>query len=467
MFNSGVFAPPNTMVGGFVGGSGTLNFVAKWTPDGVTIGDSQIFDDGTNIGVNNISPTVKFDIASADIGVAPVLAIYNTVAATNNSGAQMLFSANRNTGGRTSVAGISGIITDVTNGAYKGALGFYTANNTTPAEVGRFDYAGNFGVGLTSVGARINVKGSGSTSATYTAIFQNSSNTPLLALRDDGVSFFNNPPTGTIDGFDCALKVFGAPPFQIIRNTNVFPISMCFAGINASGTYVNYALFSAVPVDSTAGAEYGKLVFTVRSNGNFLNNVLEINSTGDFTNLITNTVGSYRPVNTVGLGTGFDMKLNNSNSATVTYTSFNGGIVSNTAGAENGILKLFVVNNGVLTQYLSIDNNGLFTLNSRFCTAIGASIAAANNLTLGLDGNTFTITGNTTINAITTANWNAGTHITLMFTGTPTIKNNTAGGAGTAVLLLAGSADLIAANNTILGLFYDGTQWQETFRKVA
>lgn len=111
-------------------------------------------------------------------------------------------------------------------------------------------------------------------------------------------------------------------------------------------------------------------------------------------------------------------------------------------------------------------NQKTFT-NRRFETGKGANIASANNLTLGSDGNVFTITGNTQLNAITIANWQAGSHVTLIFTGTPTVKHNTAGGAGTAVLLLAGSIDLTAANNTVLGLVYDGTQWQETFRKVA
>ena len=39
--------------GGGVGGSGTLNYVAKWTPDGNTLGNSQIFDDGTRIGIGS------------------------------------------------------------------------------------------------------------------------------------------------------------------------------------------------------------------------------------------------------------------------------------------------------------------------------------------------------------------------------------------------------------------------------
>lgn len=91
----------------------------------------------------------------------------------------------------------------------------------------------------------------------------------------------------------------------------------------------------------------------------------------------------------------------------------------------------------------------------------GASIAAANNLTLGLDGNTFLITGNTTINAITTAGWRKGAFVILIFAGTPTVNNNTAGGAGTAKLLLQNSSALTAAANTVLMLVYDGTNWQQ------
>lgn len=39
-----------------VDGSGTLNYVAKWTPDGDTLGDSIIYDDGTNVGVGTDNP---------------------------------------------------------------------------------------------------------------------------------------------------------------------------------------------------------------------------------------------------------------------------------------------------------------------------------------------------------------------------------------------------------------------------
>lgn len=109
--------------------------------------------------------------------------------------------------------------------------------------------------------------------------------------------------------------------------------------------------------------------------------------------------------------------------------------------------------------------DGSLRASRRVETAKGADIAAANDLTLGGDGNFFIITGNTTVNAILVVNWQAGSTVILMFTGTPTIKHNTAGGAGTATMKLLNGVDLVVSKNpTILQLVYDGTNWQEVSR---
>lgn len=47
--------------GGVVDGSGTANYVTKWQ-DANTVTNSQIVDNGTNVGVNNTSPKTKLDI---------------------------------------------------------------------------------------------------------------------------------------------------------------------------------------------------------------------------------------------------------------------------------------------------------------------------------------------------------------------------------------------------------------------
>ena len=51
---------------GVVTGTGTLNFVPKWTPNGTNLGNSQIFDDGTNVGIGTISPTTKLAVVAGN-----------------------------------------------------------------------------------------------------------------------------------------------------------------------------------------------------------------------------------------------------------------------------------------------------------------------------------------------------------------------------------------------------------------
>jgi hypothetical protein len=97
----------------------------------------------------------------------------------------------------------------------------------------------------------------------------------------------------------------------------------------------------------------------------------------------------------------------------------------------------------------------------------GVDTASANNLTLVKTGRVFSITGTTTINAITTSGWQPGASIVLIFAGATTVKHNTAGGGGTARIFLASGTDLATAANTVLPLVYDGTQWQEVATGVA
>ena len=117
------------------------------------------------------------------------------------------------------------------------------------------------------------------------------------------------------------------------------------------------------------------------------------------------------------------------------------------------------------TTAFTVDVGQRVLFDNRMQAKKGADVAAANDLTLG-DGNLFHITGATQINAINTTNWQAGSEITLIFDSTPTVKNNTAGGGSTAVMLLAGGADFSATANDVLKLVFDGTSWFEVSRSV-
>lgn len=131
--------------------------------------------------------------------------------------------------------------------------------------------------------------------------------------------------------------------------------------------------------------------------------------------------------------------------------------------------------NGVEDGWLNIGVNGVTSLRgsravtieaSRFETDEGADVIAANDLTLP-DGNAITVTGNTQINAITTTDWQEGSTVQLHITGTPTLKHNTVGGAGTAPLRLAGAIDFAVTGYTVLELQYKDGFWNEVGRTVA
>jgi hypothetical protein len=99
--------------------------------------------------------------------------------------------------------------------------------------------------------------------------------------------------------------------------------------------------------------------------------------------------------------------------------------------------------------------------------ARGANVASANDLTLGDDGNSFGITGTTSLNGIKTADWVSGSEVKLFLLGNITVKHNTAPSGGFAKFKLQGAADFVATSGAVLTVEYDGTDWQETARRTA
>jgi hypothetical protein len=115
---------------------------------------------------------------------------------------------------------------------------------------------------------------------------------------------------------------------------------------------------------------------------------------------------------------------------------------------------------------LAIKAGGTATWANRMQLKKGATVTAANDLTLGADGNVFHVAGATTINAIAVNDWQAGSEVTLIFDSTPTVKHNTSGSSGFVHMFLAGAVDFSATANDVLTLVYDGVAWYETGRTV-
>jgi hypothetical protein len=73
-----------------VTGTGTTNYLPKFTGTS-TIGNSQIFDNGTNVGIGTASPNAKLDIGSGDIYVRTGIVASNRFDTYNGGATQMFF----------------------------------------------------------------------------------------------------------------------------------------------------------------------------------------------------------------------------------------------------------------------------------------------------------------------------------------------------------------------------------------
>jgi len=175
--------------GGSIGGSGTTNYVPKFTASGF-IGNSQIFDNGTGVGINTTSPINKFSIVGTGTGVLDFntdatrceIQSYNKPLAINRQGNNTLL----NEGGGNVGIGTASPVTDLqisragsstlrlTNTSnstnlelgISTALGFVGTNtdnsfaiNTNNAERVRITNTGNVGIGYTAPAANLSVSG--------------------------------------------------------------------------------------------------------------------------------------------------------------------------------------------------------------------------------------------------------------------------------------------------------------------
>jgi len=74
---SGNLTATNATTAGVVTGSGTLDYLSKWTPNGATLGNSQVYDNGTNVGIGTTTVNQKLIIGGNGgigfVGTAPSL----------------------------------------------------------------------------------------------------------------------------------------------------------------------------------------------------------------------------------------------------------------------------------------------------------------------------------------------------------------------------------------------------------
>jgi len=151
-----------------------------------------------------------------------------------------------------------------------------------------------------------------------------------------------------------------------------------------------------------------------------------------------------------------------------TLTLAGGKATGNAAGGNINFQTSTVGSSGTTLQTLAtrltISPNSA-TYATRVLQAQGADVASANNLSLGVDGNTFEITGTTQINLISNTNWQNGSEVTLLLASGITIKHGQATSGSNITISLSGAADLVTTSETSLTLVLSevgGTQkWRQ------
>ena len=113
------------------------------------------------------------------------------------------------------------------------------------------------------------------------------------------------------------------------------------------------------------------------------------------------------------------------------------------------------------------DNLGDHLATKNFKQIKGADIASGDAITLGADGNTYDITGTTTINHINTTNYGVGSTVILHFDGVLQLTNNigSLSGAEANISLSGGANYTTTAGEDLTFVLHDATTWQEVGRK--
>lgn len=186
------------------------------------------------------------------------------------------------------------------------------------------------------------------------------------------------------------------------------------------------------------------------------------NTTGVPLNVTGRISAGANGVYAFGVGQPSDVAAGNSEYIQLRHSGTAGELYTTKSGT--GTFRDFIFYTSDVEK-LRITSTGETKASGRLEAAKGADVASANDITLGAGGNLFVITGTTQINRITTTNWQAGSEITLKFSGALTLKHQGASTSGAlARINLSGSVDFVTVANSRIKLFYDGTDWWDISR---
>jgi hypothetical protein len=283
---------------GLASGSGTLNFVPKWTPNGTTLGNSKIFDDGTFVGIGTITPGAGLVVSGNGIWNSAI-GIQNT-----GTGMEWRMNVNGNTFGVTKIPGSTFTPLQLFS---TGGMDF---SNSAGTSIARLLDNGNVGVGTTapqhvlSVGpttadaqaVMLRVSGAGPANWKGGAAFGNA-NATVIAGELGGVAQIGGQTSNL--GAWAPLAINSVPGFNVGIGTAAPTYALDVNHNGATGLHVkSLAAFSVIDLD----AANGDAALRYQSAGATRWNVRNAPGTNDYQIIRNNSL----PVNvTISNATGF------------------------------------------------------------------------------------------------------------------------------------------------------------------
>jgi len=262
---------------------------------------------------------------------------------------------------------------------------------TNNAERMRLTSTGNLGIGTNNPGDRLVTMGN-------MVVGNLTSHTQLYSTFDSQGHMVFEIGYGTATPDITPLPVLVLSKNLTSANQGLGIISFANSNI-ANGNEKRVAAMSAW----TDGAlNSGALVFSTANTGTFPER-MRITSTGKIGvgtaaptalfHIMTSdgeNLRLHRNANTNGWGVAEYFTLNNSSGAGVDYAQISGGITSNTAGAETGVLAFYTRNSGTLAERLRIHGNGNITIGTTNAVSYklhveGGSINATDGLCINGD----------------------------------------------------------------------------------
>jgi hypothetical protein len=155
-----------TSAGVGLSGSGTTNFISKFTGS-TALGNSLIYDNGTNVGISTSNPIFKLQIGTiTGLGIAtatPTCLTLDETFGNNTIGTNFKLRLFQDNAINTYGFGVSGALLEIISGT-NGAIGFFT-NGANQRMI--IQSSGNISVGNTNNTYKLDVTGDVNISGTY------------------------------------------------------------------------------------------------------------------------------------------------------------------------------------------------------------------------------------------------------------------------------------------------------------